>query len=48
VESESTVVEEYNPWWISKERIIQVETFWKYEESEVWIPSSTGPSLPGL
>jgi predicted AAA+ superfamily ATPase len=40
VESESTeVIEEYNPWWVSKERINEVEVYRKYEESEVrWVP----------
>jgi len=40
VESKSTeMIEEYNPWWVSKERINEVEVYRKYEESEVrWVP----------
>ncbi|MGC9106005.1 MAG: ATP-binding protein [Thermoprotei archaeon] len=33
------MIEEFNPWWVSGERIGEVETFRKYEESEVkWVP----------
>lgn len=39
MESKSAeVIEEYNPWWVSKERINEVEVYRKYEESEVrWV-----------
>lgn len=39
MESKSTeVIEEYNPWWVSRERINEVEVYRKYEESEVrWV-----------
>ncbi|MDT7862627.1 MAG: hypothetical protein RRA45_10515 [Saccharolobus sp.] len=33
------MIEEYNPWWISKDRIKELEVYRKYEESEVkWFP----------
>jgi len=39
VECEYTMIEEYNPWWISKDRIKELEVYRKYEESEVkWFP----------
>jgi Predicted ATPase (AAA+ superfamily) len=40
VESKSTeMIDEYNPWWISKERMTEFEIYRKYEESEVkWVP----------
>ncbi|MEJ2776145.1 ATP-binding protein [Sulfolobaceae archaeon RB850M] len=37
------MIEEYNPWWISKERITEIEIYRKYEESEVkWVPDVIG------
>ncbi|BDC18899.1 ATP-binding protein [Acidianus sp. HS-5] len=33
------MIEEYNPWWISKDRLTEVELYMKYNEAEIkWTP----------
>jgi len=33
------MIEDYNPWWVSRDRIGEVEAYRRFEESDVrWIP----------
>jgi len=35
------VIEDYNPWWVSRDRISELEVYRRFEEAEVkWIPDA--------